>query len=234
MLTPLGYFDLIDAMGEAGCPVCRLLERDADKQLRTILYEYVTEPETHAAFRQSFGLCNIHGGQLTQKGNVMSIAVLYSAVVDEALKKSQQSDNSSQRLRGLFNHNGDSQLGNALTPNQDCLVCDTLSKNQTRYTSVVADKLTDKRLFTAFEASDGLCLSHFRQVVNQNSTPEFIDVQRAKWQQLHDQMQEFIRKYDPTKADSSMGEEGDSWMRAVNQISGGQGLYPLLDEDNKR
>ncbi len=225
MLTPFGYFDLIDAMAEPNCPVCRLLERDASKLLTTILYEYVTEPQTHATFRQSLGLCNVHGWQMAEQGNVMSIAVLYSAVIDEALKQSKNRSHNGQGLRGLFNRVPRSELSNALTPDTPCPVCDKLDENQSRYMSVFAEKMTDDRFMTAFKASDGLCLNHFRQVVALNSTPEFVITQRAKWQHLYDEMQEFIRKYDPTKADSAIGIEGDSWLRAIRQMVGEKGVF---------
>jgi len=225
MLTPFGYFDLIDAMDEDSCPVCRLLQRDSDKLLDTMLYESVTQPEMHAIIRQSMGLCNVHGWQLAENGNVMSIAVLYSAVVNEAIKRSKPSMNPQQRLRGLFNRTGNREMESALSPDAPCPVCARLDENQDRYISVFADKMTDDRFMTAFEASDGLCLAHFRQVIARHSTPEFIEIQREKWQVVYDDMQEFIRKYDPTKADSAIGVEGDSWLRAIRQFVGERGVF---------
>lgn len=233
MLTPLGYFDLIDAMAEPNCPVCRLLKRDASKLLTTLLYESVTQPETHAIFRQSFGLCNVHGWQMAEQGNVMSIAVLYSAVVDETLKQTKNPANVSQRLRGMFNRTPQSDLSNAVTPDGDCPVCKRLDENQERYISVFVDKLTDERMMIAFESSDGLCLSHFRQIVALNSTEVFVEMQRKKWQSVYDDMQEFIRKYDPTKADSAIGAEGDSWLRAIRQMVGEKGTHPQVTTGKK-
>lgn len=218
-LTPFGYFDLLDAMQEKGCPVCTLLTRDANKLLNTILYEYVTEPQTHAEFRASLGLCNVHGWQLTEQGNVMSIAVLYSAVVDEAFKQSD--DIETPRMRGLFNRNSN----HALDPDAPCPACKKIDENEARYISVFADKLDDDRLLNAFKTSDGLCVDHFKQVTSLDAPPEFVAVQREKWQSLYAELQEFIRKYDPTKADSAIGEEGDSWLRAVRDMAGGQGVF---------
>lgn len=226
MLTPLGYFDLIDAMAEESCPVCFLLKRDARKLLRTILYESVTEPETHAIFRESFGLCNVHGWQMAEQGNVMSIAVLYSAVVDEALKRTKNHQAvSSKRLRDMLNLTSKRTLNHAVKANAPCPVCQRVDQNQARYLSVFADKLTDTRFIKSFETSDGLCLSHFQQVVALNSTDTFVEIQRSKWQSLHDDMQEFIRKYDPTEVDHTMGKEGNSWLRTIRKLVGERGVF---------
>lgn len=225
MLTPFGYFDLIEVMPETGCPVCNLLVRDVKKLLNIILYEYVTEPQTHATFRASRGLCNVHGWQLTQNGNVMSIAVLYSAVLDEALRELNNTVKAPTKMRGLFNRNGQSEISTALDPNEDCPVCVKAGENEARYIEVFGDSLSDERFLSAFRESDGLCIEHFKQVINRRSTSELIEVQRDKWVRLHGEMAEFIRKYDPTKAESDVGTEGDSWLRAVRQMVGEKGVF---------
>jgi hypothetical protein len=233
MLTPFGYFDLIDEMEKSGCPVCNLLARDANKLLNTILYEYVIEPEMHGIFRASHGLCNEHGWQLVEMGNAMSIAVLYKAVVDEILKKmnSTISTGNSRGMRRLFGRAENHAMADALESEYPCPVCDKKNENEKRYIQVFRDHLSDERLITAYKPSDGLCLKHFQQVLNSTSNAEdshrLIDMQRQIWMDLQHDLSEFVRKYDFNNADEAMGKEGNSWLRSISQMTGGKGIFGL-------
>ena len=241
MLTPFGYFDLIDEMGKTGCAVCNLLQRDAKKTLNTILYEYVTDPEMHQIFRASRGLCNEHGWQLTEIRNALSIAVLYRAVVDEVLKEIDRNipDGKSPKrgMRQLFGKNQNAALVDGLSHHQPCPVCKKNAENEERYIMVLSDSLLDEKLMSAYRASDGLCLVHFRQVLDRTSDVEgsqaLIEIQRTIWQQLRHELAEFARKYDHNNADEAMGDEADSWLRAVRQIGGDKGVFGLRDSSSK-
>ena len=236
MLTPFGYFDLIDEMAQPGCPVCNLLMRDAQKILNTILYEYVTEPEMHHMFRNSRGLCNEHGWQLTEQGNAMSIAVLYVAVVDEILKEL-DGKSSQKSVRRLFNKNGNKPLVDALMPKSPCPVCAKRDENEERYIAVFSDHLADAKLMSAYEQSDGVCLDHFKQILNRTSNQDranaLVHIQRKIWTELKYDLSEFVRKYDFNNADEEMGVEGDSWLRSIRQMTGGKGVFGLRRMANR-
>lgn len=231
MLTPFGYFDLIDEMKKSGCPVCNLLARDANKMLNTILYEYVTEPDMHAIFRASHGLCNAHGWQLAEMGNAMSIAVLYKAVVDEILKKMNNTlpNGNARGMRRLLGRADNRVLIDALESDYPCPVCEKQDENQRRYVEVVRDHLADERFISAYEQSAGLCRDHFQQTLDLLSNPEdsklLIELQRQIWQSLYHDLSEFVRKYDFNNADEAMGKEGDSWLRAIRQMVGEKGIH---------
>lgn len=237
MLTPLGYFDLVDEMDHSGCPICNLLMRDIQKLLTTIVYEYVTEPEMHGLLRASRGLCNVHGWQLAERGNVLSIATLYSAVVDEMIKELDRSTSDSipqkRSVRRLLGRADNRAVVETLTPKANCPVCKKNDDNQQRYVMVFGDHLSDEKLMTGFRKSDGLCLQHFQQVLDYTSDTEgsqvLIEIQRAIWIELKHDLDEFGRKYDVNNADEAMGKEGDSWLRAIRQVGGGKGVSGLRD-----
>src|SRR5258708_20955368 len=87
MITPLAYFDLIENFPKPGCAICNLVLRDVEHFLDLLLYERVTEPESHQAFRARRGLCNEHSSQLVQlRGGAVGAAVLYRAAVNEVLE----------------------------------------------------------------------------------------------------------------------------------------------------
>src|SRR2546429_8463381 len=91
MVTPLGYFELIEAFPDSGCAICRLVLRDVDHLLDSLLYEHINDPDIQRRYRASRGLCNEHSWQLVRhKGNSLGIAILYGAVIDELLKIAEQ------------------------------------------------------------------------------------------------------------------------------------------------
>lgn len=233
MLTPFGYFDLIDEMTNSGCAICNLLVRDTGKMLETILYEYVTEPQMHRSFRSSRGLCNEHGWQLTKLGNAMSIAVLYGAVLDELIKtvrKNAPTGSSQPKIaRRIFSQNSNGGLVDALEPDEPCPVCHKNNENEISYVGVFSDHLGDEKLQHAFRESSGLCLVHFQKVLQQTADVDnarfLVEIQAGIWEELRADLAEFVRKYDYKNVGEKMGKEGDSWVRAVGQIGGGKGVF---------
>ena len=231
MLTPLTYYDLMDELEKPGCPICRLLVRSVKKVLDTLLYEYVTEPEMHQLFRSSRGLCNVHGWQLAQMGNVMSIAVLYQGVIDEVLRQLPAAPPAQSRARRLFGKAGNDQLPAALEPKLPCPACQKRDEYESRYVAVFSAHLTDAKLLAAYRRSDGLCIDHFKQVIRHSpdaaAAQPFIALQAQIWQQLLHELAEFERKYDHSNAAETIGSEGDSWLRAIRQLTGDKGVFGL-------
>lgn len=234
--TPFGYFDLMDEMTKSGCPICNLLVRDTQKLLNTILYEYVTEPEMHHMLRTSRGLCNVHGHQLAELGNALSIATLYHAILDEILKELDRSTSNSKpqqrSVRRIFGRADNTAVVQALDPKQNCHVCEKNTEYEKRFVNVFTDYLSDDKLLSAYHQSDGLCLAHFKQVLSQSSNQEdsqnLINIQREIWMQLKHETSEFMRKYDFNNADELMSiEESDSWLRVIRQVSGEKGVFGL-------
>lgn len=223
MLTPSGYFDLLETFPQPGCPICTLSARATDRLLDAILYEHVTDPKMHTRFRASRGLCPAHGAQMIRAGAALGVATLYEAVVDEllALASASPSQRGLSRLFGSQNQT----LAESLAPSQTCIACDEQEASQTRYAQTVASYIADARLQEAYRASDGLCLAHFRLVVRHTTDAEdlklLVSIQVAIWSKLRAELAEFRRKYDFQHVDEAIGAEGDSWKRAVRMIGGG-------------
>lgn len=54
----VGYVRLVDACGEPGCPVRRLVTHDSRRHLDAILYEQVTDSDTRRRLRGAWGCWN--------------------------------------------------------------------------------------------------------------------------------------------------------------------------------
>jgi hypothetical protein len=238
MVTPVTYFDLIDLFPQPSCAVCNLLRRNVDRSLDALLYEYVSDPDTHRAFRQRRGLCNEHSWQLLrQTGNALGIAILYEAAVDEVLKTIEQiplgigPQSGLGRMLGAVGKPNTSSLADRLEPVGKCPICSQLVASETQYIQVFCQYLGDDRLKEAYQASDGLCLPHFRQalrcVPDARRAQILLTIQITIWKKLQAQLQEFRDKNDHRRIKEKMGEEGNSWRRAVGRLAGEEGVFGL-------
>jgi hypothetical protein len=237
MVTPLGYFDLIETFPKPGCAVCNLVLRDVDHFLDYLLYERVNEPDSHRAFRARRGLCNEHAWQLTRyKGGAVGIAILYNATLDEVLKIVERIPSATPAapagIGRFLNSSTDSEgsfLAVRLEPAGPCPACTLLRGSEDGYVHVLTEYIDDPQLQDAYRASEGLCLPHFRQVLRLVTNPEqlqlFASIQATIWRKLKADLNEFIEKNDHRRAHEAMGSEGDSWQRAVRRMAGEKGVF---------
>lgn len=226
MATSFAYYDLLEAFPQDGCAVCRLLLRDVDRYLDGLLYEYVNEADTHAAFRSGRGLCNTHSWQLRRyRGGALGSAILCGAALDEVLRTLERPGPRTGR-RLLGNSGAGAALADALGPQAPCPACQKQTEAAARYSLMIATD--DARLLGAYRDSQGLCLPHFRAVLRQANGREavhkLVDIQREIWQRLYAEVQTFITRQDYRYSAEQAGEEGDSWLRVIATLAGEQGL----------
>jgi hypothetical protein len=239
MLTPMSYFNLIDACSEPGCPVCRLLRSDADRALDAMMYENANEPESHLEFRNGRGLCNTHGWQLTQyAGYSLGTAILYKATINEVLKVMQQTANQPPLVQKLVRRSGrGAALADALEPTTSCFVCKTLSIAEPTYIQIFAQSLGDEKFLAAYRNSDGLCLPHFRQLlrrVDESDVQTILAIQQSLWERLEAELKLFADKNIAERMHEAIGQEGDSWQRAIGSTSGQPNVFSMVPRPVKR
>lgn len=79
-------------------------------------------------------------------------------------------------------------------------------------------------LESAYRASAGFCLPHFRlvlkRVTDQETFTALMETQKAVWQRLDAELSEFIHKNDYRYMQEGFGVEGNSWLRVIEAISG--------------
>ena len=77
-LTPLSYFDVLEACRQPGCPFCRLSDETVANYLSAVLYESITDPQARDELRGSLGFCADHAWRLPeQSGAALGVAILY-------------------------------------------------------------------------------------------------------------------------------------------------------------
>jgi hypothetical protein len=230
-MKPLNYYDFLEYFSKPGCLICNLVGRDVHRYLDSLMYEYVNAPVTHEAMRASRGLCAQHSDQLQDYGaSVLGIAILQSAILDEVLKISAAGGGGGLGRLRLGGKKG-AGLAENLEPDAPCSACEILAKSQQLHVDALAWHIDDADLAAAYQASNGLCLPHFRDVLraapNAANVEKLVAIQTGIWQKLKAELDEFARKYDINHADEMMGEEGNSWRRALGLIAGERGILGL-------
>lgn len=233
--TSRSYQELLTAFQEAGCPVCNLLLRDADRYLDSFLYELALNDNAQRALRARRGLCNEHSRQaVSYMGRAVSLATLYSAVLEEVLQIIEDTpvdECPRPRFARLWGENDEtvSVLAERLAPTGPCVVCDLLSQTEQRYLDVLQQHISDPCLQESYRVSDGLCLPHFqlllRAIPDSSVRVLLATMQKAIWQQLRADVDEYLAKSNYLRIREPMGEEGDSWRRAVLRMGGEEGVF---------
>lgn len=232
-MKPFNYYDLIEAFGQPGCAVCTLTTRDVARFLDSHLYEYVITSQTTASIRASRGLCATHSVQLADYGaSVLGVAILQSHVLDEVLKITAQTTPKAgttfNRLLGRGNASS-AAMSESLEAVGECMACEALERAQKSHLGTLSEHLNDPQLEAAFRGSEGVCLPHFRALLEITAdvaiVERLVSIQTTHWKNLKAELDLFADKYDINHADQSMGEEGDSWRRALRLIAGDQALF---------
>src|SRR5574341_1314684 len=194
-LTPMNYFDLIEAFPQPGCAVCRLLRRDTERYLDHLFYEYTLDRDTQRDFRARRGLCNEHGWQAVQQaGRAVSVAILYAATLDEMLMLIEEFSPPSPARFGWGRRRASHGLADQLDPTARCAACDILDLTERRIIQVLGEHVIEPRFQAAFEASNGLCLPHFQQALRATHLPHhqqrLVAMQTAIWRRLKAELEE--------------------------------------------
>lgn len=218
--------DLRQALKAPGCPVCRLVEQDVARYVDYFLWERVNDPNLRRFIREALGFCRDHLRILAaHPGASLSLALIAQDIWEEVLRRTEWAGSPPspvRRGRAVSAARGQ----RALTPRGRCPICDYAQGQEDLYLDMLLEGFTgENSLLAAYEASDGLCLPHFRQALTRNAAEtalqELLRAQRAIWQRLKADLDEFIRKNDYRFRDEPWGEERDAWLRAWVALVGG-------------
>ena len=242
------YADMREAFGRSGCPLCRMLALDAERQLDAVLWEMVSDTRLRRELNQARGYCQQHGWMLVRPGAALGVAILMKGVTGtllDVLAAHPVNDSSAPVRPGLLRRLGrlpglqnlldgpdqargsgtTAELVAALSPQSPCPVCLRLQGREEEYVSTLLAHLVGAgALEEVYRASDGLCLSHFRKAVarapSETHVRALVAGQRSVWERLHGELEEFIRKSDHRSRDEPFGAEKDAWIRALEGVSG--------------
>ncbi len=224
-LPSRAYHDLLEALSQAGCPVCRLGRQVAAQHLDRLLYESANDPGVRERIRTARGLCHRHAWMMAAiRGGNLGIALIYRDVLNAVLQELGRDASDERRRLWPLSPSEGAGVSDRLAPQGPCPACTHQGEMEHIYLRELLQRLDDPRLGPAFAASAGLCLPHLRQALSQAENEaqrrSLLVAQRAIWQRLLAELNEFIRKNDYRFREEGFGAEGDSWLRALASISG--------------
>jgi len=235
MSRTASYYDLRDALAQPGCPVCRLMARDSEHYLDSLLWESVNDPGVRHKLRQAQGFCHEHAWQLNRAGASLGVAILmhdvlgsvlgamegarFQALPAVSLRRTQESLDRGQPSAATTN------LVARLSAKAECPACVQVAQMEEIYLATLNEHLLgEESLLVAYEASAGLCLPHFRQILvclrEEAVFHALLTAQRSVWGRLVEHLSEFIRKNDTRFRDEPWGDESDAWLRALGALTG--------------
>ena len=214
-------YHLHETLAKPGCVLCRLVRESEEQWLWNLLYEYTGDPQIHARFADSLGLCGEHAElmrMIVEKRQLVTpsgVARLYDTVSREEIS----------HLSHFTQKN--------LTKRDNCPLCRYRDQVTDRKASFLAHALADEGWQREFAASDGLCQGHLDVVV------EYADKQTAhilrddyakRLEGLSHLLEELQRKQRYDVPDELTPEEAISWREALWRF-GGMHFDRLLVDD---
>ncbi len=207
----LAYYQILETLRSAKrCAFCELERKGIQKFFDGLFYEKVNDRGLRDALVKSRGFCARHAHFLVSFGDGLGTAILYADQVELRMKSLDSPGAARRRKR----------------PTQDgiCPACRALGRLRAGFVHTLLQGLADPEMSGAFATSAGLCFPHFQAAIEaaQDSEvkKELVRIQKEKTQALLSQLKELIDKYDYRRIASGFKEEKDSWMRAVEMVSG--------------
>ncbi|MGC9469253.1 MAG: DUF6062 family protein, partial [Anaerolineae bacterium] len=222
-LAPL-QAELREAMGEWGCPLCRLSDKAERSFIHSLSYERVLDLKTRDALKASRGLCREHTRAWEElQGSALGIAIVYHISVLDLLRDTEPEANESHSL--FRRRSSATDAADRLSTSGPCPACEIVRGTVQRFGEILLADIEESEVQAALLACGGLCLPHLRTVLQLRGAEKayvpLMRTQRKAWKRLMAELEEFIRKNDYRFADEVMTEaEGTSWRRVLDVLVG--------------
>jgi hypothetical protein len=236
MSRTMSFYDLRDALALPGCVVCRLKAKATDHYLESLLWENVNDPGVRHSIRQARGFCNQHAWELVRYDSAsLGVAIIMQDVLQSVLEAMEDARFQALPVLSLRRTQealdpkqpaaATAELVAHLAPQARCPACVEAETMEDIYLNTLVENLLgEDGLLAAYQASDGLCLPHFRQALTRVRDEAVFDAlvkaQRAIWERLVGHLSEVLRKSDYRFRDEPRGEESGAWLRAITAVSG--------------
>lgn len=180
----LAEIDLKIAFRQAGCPVCRLKRKIADRYIFGLLWENVNDMTTRVHLARSLGFCPQHTWQLyhtemEQFGSGLGISIIYEdltrslanglrdfetrlPVQPERLRWWQRVW---ARLQAALGRAAPVARPEGILPSEPCRVCAHCAEAEESDIHWLVEGCADAVFSKLYAASDGLCLPHLRRAL---------------------------------------------------------------------
>jgi hypothetical protein len=233
----IGFFRLVDACAEPGCPVCRCLVADARQYLGALLYEHVNDPDTRRRLRASWGFCGWHTWMLRELADpAFGSAIIHEDLLRVLSQRFQRQWSVRRRespgLLGRLRHLLGRQRRPVLVELRDrrpiCSACLETTDAEERYLDAALLFADDPQFDRAYARSEGLCVPHAARALELGPTrlaEPLVTRAIQKWEALRRDLRGFIEKHDHRNTLAFTEAEGLSYLRAFEAVAGAPGVF---------
>ena len=197
------YFNMLDALKEKGCPLCRLSDKSAHSYFDAFLFENVTDREVSKKLRASGGFCREHSERFLEFNDTLGAAIVYESLIYDLLNEKK----------------GSVSLKSGLCP-----ACAVSKEAEDRHIKTFETYFAEPEFAEAYMASEGFCVFHLKlllpKIKNEAVLKKIIGKERKSLEKLHAELLEFLRKNDYRFSKEEWGAEKDSWRRAIGKFVG--------------
>jgi hypothetical protein len=225
--------DLIEALDQPGCPVCRLTDEAVDRFLGSVCYEQVNDIELRAELRAAGGFCRAHAYRfLHQPNGRLAAAIVYRDMLANAARRLGDGKPAGAPAR-TGRHPWLAALVGGLGERREsdrsrrpgCPACRVRVEAESRNLRALGERLADPSVQARYRSADGLCLPHLDWALERDqAVAAFVaEATKAGLVGLIAHLDEYIRKHDyrfrPKYWDVS-DELADAPARAVERAVG--------------
>ncbi len=219
MAHPSTYYDLLEAFRQESCPVCRVAQHNVERYLATLAYECVNDLGVREQLRASNGFCRSHAAEWLEQPRLLGTAIIYRDIISNLSVKL-------RRLRerppvGISISTGD---GDPLGTTGECPVCSFLASEEQKLLGSLLDSMYEREFEDAYARSAGLCLPHLRAALaaapDEATRDTLLEVSIGRQEVLRRQLDEIIRRFDPSVHGEPPGEERGAASRAIWYVTG--------------
>ena len=213
----ISHIHVLDAFEKSKtCPICDLNNATVNKYIDDLLYESVNDPALRKNFTNSKGLCPFHGELLLRHGDALGIAIMHIEQIQLLLNHIKGSGN-------IFNSMKHSDPGGWLE-HSNCMICDIRNDSEKRHIATFIELIDDREMRSYLDSFPGFCARHLLMVLaklkNKEHIAFIVELHTRKYGSLIADLKEFCRKNDYRFKDEPMGQEAESWKKAVYIVSG--------------
>ncbi len=206
----LHYFALLDALGSGRCPCCSYTLTATERFYQSLLYENTNDRGIRRDFSMSHGFCSHHAYGLVRRGDGLSAAILYTEVLDHAVRRLDAGERNSYNV-----HDG-------------CLLCDREKTWGRRFLDILHGFVDEPDVRRGLSSGGGLCIPHYRWMKRRyRPLPDwFVRLHRDRYRAHQVDLERYIAScnYSLSNRPQLDSQQQRIWRRVVDVLYGYEGF----------
>jgi hypothetical protein len=222
-MVNLGNYDLVAAMREPGCPLCRVLSEAEVRTMDAFVEQAGRLHETFSSFCERGGFCREHAWLFHRRAALsltgVPVAQMYEALVRRDIEHLERLELRVDKARGRHGLE-------TLLDRRACRPCERAQERLQIKAESLVSALDERRVQRTYQESEGLCVQHL-DLVGAEAMREKRDVAmflirdlRRRLEQLEQRLARYDRSRDYRYGDQRV--DADAWTDVVRSYVGEQ------------